>query len=261
MLEFEIVTAANNNAVLSQNLLASPMLASGKVPTHIQRGYDSAARAYNSSLSKVKADIVVFAHQDVYFPAGWELQLEESVAKLEEQLIPWAVLGVWGVNAARKFSGRVWCSGGNHELVGSDRVNEVCSIDEIVIVLRRSSGLSFDDQLPGFHLYATDLVLTALSSGFTAHAITAPVVHNSRWNANVFDAAYIRGYRYMKRKWKDSLPLQTCCLPVTRWSWPLARRLIRQYYWRLLGRTTGGYRRSEAEQLAKDLGYEQVSQA
>ena len=35
------------------------------------------------------------------------------------------------------------------------------SFDELLIVLRRDSGLRFDEGLPGWHMYGTDIVQTA----------------------------------------------------------------------------------------------------
>ena len=93
---------------------------------------------------------------------------------------------------------------------------EVASIDEIVIVLNNRHGLRFDENLPGFHLYAADIVLQAREKGLKTYVFDAPVVHNSRHNPQVFDRHFFAAYRYMRRKWAWQIPLPTCTVPITR---------------------------------------------
>ena len=69
-----IITAANDDSVLAANLASSPLIAEGKVELHVERGHPSISLAYNSALKHFKKDIVVFAHQDVYLPRGWEIR-------------------------------------------------------------------------------------------------------------------------------------------------------------------------------------------
>jgi hypothetical protein len=83
----------------------------------------------------------------------------------------------------------------------------VNAIDEVLIVLKRSSGVEFDAALPGFHLYATDLVQTALSLGLGAYVIHAPVVHNSRPSLYL-GPDYFEAYRHVARKWRHRLPIR-----------------------------------------------------
>jgi hypothetical protein len=83
----------------------------------------------------------------------------------------------------------------------------VNTIDEVLIVLKRSSGVEFDASLPGFHLYATDLVQTALSFGRRAYVIFAPVIHNSRPSLYL-GPDYFDAYRHVARKWKHRLPIR-----------------------------------------------------
>ncbi len=52
-------------------------------------------------------------------------------------------------------------------------------LDELLLVIRRSSGLSFDDGLPSFHLYGADICLQAQMGGMKSYIITAFCIHNS----------------------------------------------------------------------------------
>jgi len=260
MNELTICCAANDEHVLAANLAQSPVIRSGLVDLIIERGHGSAGSAYNAAIAKASSDVVVCTHQDVYLPAGWEQRLLDAIKDLELRGERWAVLGVWGIQADGAFAGRVWCSGGNREYVRpfAGQAVEVDSIDEIVIVINRKVGLRFDDALPGFHLYGTDIILQAQQIGHRAFVFDGPVVHNSRCNPQPLDRAFWNAYRYMQRKWASQVPLRTCTVPVTRAAWPLRKAWLRNELDRLRGRTRddGGRRGNDAVQLAQRLGYE-----
>jgi len=174
-----IVTPVNDDAVLAANLLRSPAVAAG-LPVKQMRGFRSAAAAYNAAMDESPAEIMVFCHQDVYLPRSWLTKLEEAIRAVEKIDKNWAVLGVYGVKADGAHVGKVWCSGGNYVLnPPANMPAAVRSVDELLFVLRRSSGIRFDEKLPGFHLYGTDIVQTALAAGLGAYVIDAPVIHNT----------------------------------------------------------------------------------
>lgn len=203
----DVVAAVNDDAVLCRNLLRSPLLARADVSLHLQRGYASASLAYRAAMTACRSDIVVFAHQDVYLPSQWEDRLMHNVARLAHRDPRWAVLGIYGVRPDGVHVGCVWSSGLD-TVVGMpfDEPAAVESIDELLIVLRRSSGVEFDAALPGYHVYATDLVQAALSRGHGAYAVYAPVVHNSRPSL-FLGADYFEAYGHVARKWRHRLPI------------------------------------------------------
>jgi len=256
---FSVVAAVNSEQHMQRDLLASPT-AIGKI--YAVRDAQTAGSAYNSGLDQCADSVVVLAHQDVYFPRGWEQRLIQAITQLERSAVPWAVIGVWGVQPDGQHVGRCWCSGGNQEHVGAIREPvEVASIDEIVIVLNQAAGLRFDENLPGFHLYATDIVLQAKQRGYKAFVIDAPVVHNSRPNPQVYDSHFFAAYRYMQKKWKDQLPVRTCTVPVTCWGWPLRKAWLKNEVNRLRGWKSGGARADDPSKLARILGYESEAAA
>lgn len=216
-----IGAAVNDEATLRQNLGSSAILVSKDVEFRPVTGAESAALAYNQILDNVITDYVVLCHQDVYLPDEFEMQLRRAVARLNAQDPKWAVLGIVGKTTEGKVVGSVW-SNGLQAMVGS-AVAEPCpviSIDELLIVVRKSSGLRFDEGLPGFHLYGTDIVLDGLERGYRAYVIHAPVIHNSV-SVGYLDKRYVRAYRFMQRKWARRLPLQTLIVPVTNTAWPI----------------------------------------
>lgn len=253
-----IAAASNDDAVLRRDLLASPDVDAEAV--RVQRGYRSATQAYNDALDAEagRADAVVFAHQDVYLPAGWLAGLDRALAAVEAQGRPWAVMGVHGVPASGASArvGRVWSSGLGR-LVG-DAPSEPCdvvAVDEVLIVVNASSGVRFDDGLPGYHLYGADVVTTALASGYRAVVADLPLVHNSR-PVTTLDLSYGRAYAFMQAKWRSRLPIETCVVPVTRSGWPLLRYRLRR--WRSWGRRrpAGNTAVDDPSKLARELGLE-----
>ena len=251
----EIIAAVNDEDVLRSNLSASPCVAEGKVRLHAMRGFDSAGKAYNAGLERTTADLVVFAHQDVYLPREWEMNLLDAARWLDEHDPNWALLGCVGVDGDGRVVGRAWSSG-LRKVVGRVPATPTAveSFDELVIVLRRDSGVRFDDGLPGFHLYGTDVVQSAKSMGRTAYVFGGAVVHNSV-PVRAVDRDYRRAYRYVQRKCRDRLPIPTTVMPVTAGGWPLRREWLRRVRRRLLGRLPDAERHPMPEQLAQELGF------
>jgi len=149
------------------------------VPLIVQRDCRSASSAYNDGLDAADADIVIFAHQDVYFPRGWDDKLRDAIRTLDERGEMWGVLGVIGSNADGKLVGGAWSNGLQWKIQSRkfDSPAPVRTFDEIVLVLHKDGGLRFDDNLPGFHLYGTDIALSAIRSGLGAYVFDAPVIH------------------------------------------------------------------------------------
>ena len=70
----------------------------------------------------------------------------------------------------------------------------VHSIDEMVIILRRDSGLHFDAELPGYHLYGTDICLQSWQRGLPCFVIDNFCLHNSN-GIRRLPLAFWRSYR------------------------------------------------------------------
>lgn len=209
---FVIACASNSDAILSSNLAASPILAGG-IHLHVERGAPTAAIAYNRALAATDAEIVVFAHHDVYLPKGWDALLLARLAELASHDPNWALAGAYGVAPDYRQFGPVWTSSLG-QIIGRVPMQPepVQSFDEMLIVLRRSSGLHFDPDQPGWHMYGTDIVCAARAAGKGAYAIGLPCIHNDRFHG-ALGADFTESYRWMQRKWPTFLPIQT---PVTK---------------------------------------------
>lgn len=254
-----IAAAVNDAGVLAANLARSPIVASG-VRLLTETGHRSASSAYVAAAARMREEICIFAHQDVYLPAGWTDHLRAALARLESADPNWGVLGVIGVRADGQVIGRAWSSGLRRELGGEFAAPQPCvSVDELLIVVRRSSGLTFDPAMPAFHLYGTDIVQSALAGGFGAYVIHAPVIHNSR-PVRRLDASYWAAYQYLRRKWRDRLPIPTCVLPLSRSPWPRMRYWLRDLR-RSARMSPVPAPRPDAVAVARRLGYESFESA
>jgi len=231
----------------------------GSVPIIEEAGHISAGSAYCSGVRLASTELVVFAHQDVYLPAKWVDRLIMASTYLDSADPSWAVLGVFGLDNCGKTVCRVWSNGLGSEIgVKRDRPVRASSLDELVIVLRGGQGIDFDANLPGFHLYGTDIVRIALERGKTAYIFDAPVIHNSL-PVRHLGIDYFRSYRYVQRKWRGHLPICTTVMPITRSGWPLARHWIHSVKHHVFAEYPKRAMRHPAPaQLSLELGYEEA---
>lgn len=255
-----IACASNSDDILGANLAASPVIGD-RLALHVQRNAPSATIAYNRAIDATDADVVVFAHHDVYLPKGWDIVLANRLAELDRHDPDWALAGAFGVASNSKQFGPVWTSSLGqiigHVPMGPEPVN---SFDEMLIVLRRSSGLRFDEQFPGWHMYGTDIVCQARAAGKNAYAVGLPCIHNDRFHG-ALGPDFTESYRQMQQKWRQFLPIQT---PVTKIS-ASGLHLMRER-WNM--RNSEGQRQMDSvdtgtapDQLAARCGWSDLSES
>ena len=240
-MNWSLITASNDDTVLKTCLAASPCVGQAR-DFNVMRGYASAGAAYNAGMRQAKGEILVFAHQDVYLPPGWEDCLSKAIACLSDTDPQWAVLGVFGITRGMEPRGHLYCTG-LQKVLGSPFAEPIkCdSLDEVLLVLRRSSSLSFDERLPGFHLYGTDICLEAQRRGFGSYIIPAFCVHNTA-GLTFLPTAFWRAYLYVREKWVDRLPVRTPCTLITYWCLPILISILKNYRFHYLKRFPVGTR-------------------
>ncbi|GLS85389.1 hypothetical protein GCM10010873_03620 [Cypionkella aquatica] len=211
-----IICASHNDAILNDNLARSPIIAEGTAPLHLERGAPSAAVAYNRAIDATGAEIMVFAHHDVYLPRGWDALLSRRLRELEAVDPNWALYGPFGVGLDASHIGPVWSSSIGL-IVGRvpTAPAKVQSYDEMVIVMRRAAGLRFDEALPGWHMYGTDIVTTARTAGLHAYAGALPTIHNDRYHDHL-RGDFVQAYTAMRQKWRAQLPLRTPIIKISK---------------------------------------------
>jgi hypothetical protein len=146
----------------------------------------SASIGINKMLSvarRAEADIFVLAHQDIMFPIGWEERLRQLIITLPAD---WSVIGLWGVTKEYTEVGNV-ADTRNCVLIDDYKVIvpfyggqlpcQVETVDECCMILKLSSGITFDENMLGFHLYGTYACRWAYEHGYTAWVINCCVLH------------------------------------------------------------------------------------
>ncbi|MBI4607204.1 MAG: sulfatase-like hydrolase/transferase [Planctomycetes bacterium] len=234
------VVAVNDPEELRSNLLSSPVARSRShqwllVENSGNARYRSISRLYHDALKEARNDLVFFVHQDVLLPEGWEERAFAALQDLERRDPHWGVLGAVGAlppaHGSQKQLRGHWCDPSGYWRLGP-LPHEVDSLDEQWLGIRKSHGLSFDPDMPGFHCYGIDLSLAARDRGLKSYAIDAFVWHKHRAPSGYLverreDSPKIRRrwsdefmeeFRpcadHVERKWRKFLPFQT-----TTWTW------------------------------------------
>jgi hypothetical protein len=222
--------AVNDREILRSNFMASQCFGGVDHPHEIliQEGFSSASAAYNDAIDKSQNDLIVFCHQDVLFPKAWLSQLHVALSSLTASDPRWGVLGCYGETLHDNGRGHVY-SPGRGILGRPAEPAPVQTLDEIVLILRKSSGLRFDDRLPHYHFYGADICMEAASRGMRSYAISAFCIHNSQFNL-VLPKEFYECYRYIKHKWRRSLPIQTTCVRVGRFDLGMYGRRVRELF-------------------------------
>jgi len=220
-MQWSVISAVNDERVLKSSLLNSPGIESA-AEVILQRGYPSAAAAYNAAIQKATTDLLVFVHQDVYLPEGWIDSVKKALEPLSLQDPNWGIVGVWGTLEGKHPVGCLYWTGDLGWEEPFEGAKEVESLDEVVLIFRKSSGLVFDERLPGYHLYGADLCMEAISRGKKCYAISALCIHNTN-TERFLPLQFWKCYLFMRRKWKDRLPIDTPCTRITFWCWPIIR--------------------------------------
>jgi len=233
---FTIAAAVNNEKVLEQNLLLSPNLRNGgRNQLLFKRNCTSASHAYNSVIDEADNDIIIFAHQDIYLPETWLGDLNRCLTFLGVADPNWGVLGCFGsTRDAHGGLGRVYTTGIGQLGRRLTRPEPIETLDEAILIIRKSSGLRFDPELPHFHLYGTDICMAARHRGMANYAFQGYFVHNTD-QLLTLPREFYQCYRYVRRKWAAYLPIYTACITITRLNGECYRKRVSDAAQQMLG--------------------------
>jgi hypothetical protein len=243
--------------VLERNLAISPEVARGMVPYTPLWGEDGVPGRYARALASAKADILVFAHTDVYFPDGWFDRLAQKLAVVYAHDPDWAVVSVLGRTKSGQWVGRIWDTSLRRVIGEPTNVPiPITAMDELAFIVRRASGIQFDTKLPtDIHLYGTDLILEAARLGKMSYGLDLPLLHNAKPGVR-FAKSYIDAYKYMVRKWSKDLPIPTTTVPLVRGPWLLQFRRLRVRYKAIFRSSTfSSVRLADLHGKAAELGF------
>jgi len=227
--ELTFVVAVNDADVLAKNFALSPCIDQDRDQVLYQRGFRSAASAYNDALGKSIKDLVVFAHQDVYLPLGWRADLQHALEQLDSMDPNWGVLGCYGATTDGQYKGFLYASAKGLHGRAFDAPTPVQTLDEILLIVRRQSGLRFDPLLPHFHMYGADICLRAAYHGMKSYAISAPCLHNTNQDWDL-PKQFWECCAHVRRVYRSQLPINTTCVRLTRNSSATYVRRIKDAY-------------------------------
>lgn len=155
----------------------------------------NAAQGLNHGIAELDADWVVCVHQDVLFPPGFWQRLSDGLGSQPAEV---ALAGLVGCQRNGRFRGHIHDPNGH--CYWGPVPDEVLTLDEVLIAVRKSSGLRFDAAVPGFHCYGSDLCFQADERGLRAVVLDAPVVHLS---TGKIDDNYERASQWLLERWGE----------------------------------------------------------
>lgn len=232
------VVAVDDPAELHNNLLRCPLARHSEhqwlLIDNTQGAYPSISCLYDDAYGRAVNDLVLFCHQDLLLPEGWEALFFSALADLERADPAWGVIGSVGVvphpptasqeplRRASRLRGH-WADPRGHHYAGP-LPHAVDCLDEMWLGLRKRSGVRFDRDLPGFHCYGIDLSLTARRTGRRSYALDSFVWHKHRdaqgrvitrpqestrirqRSGEQFRQRYAQSYDYVAGKWGQMRP-------------------------------------------------------
>ena len=197
---------------------------------------------------------MVFLHSDIILPQQWLSDLDQALQWLEREDPAWGVIGTYGETRDDNGRGYIYSSGLGIMGKPFEQPAQIQTLDEIVLIFRKSTGLRFDLSLPNFHMYGTDICMAAQDAGRNNYAISAFCIHNTQPGL-VLSEEFYESYWHVQKKWKKYLPIQTTCIRITWSNTAMYRRKIGEMYLRYCrpDKEFGGNRRSDVSQLMLDV--------
>lgn len=221
-MKLSFVVCVSDANVLAENLMSSPCLSNGSAHQLILvHGCRNASEGFGHGMTFASGDIMVFVHQDVFLPAGWDKAFAAGFVNARRRM-PAEVVGVYGLGASAengKSRQLGFVNDRGEWLRGTEPLPaRAQSLDELLIAVPRGSILRPDPEL-GFDLYATDLVLQAESGGGCGAVVEAPCEHRSSLQRTQIPRGLADRFRksamVFERKWARRFPIETPCILFT----------------------------------------------
>ncbi len=180
---FSVIVATNRPWQYELNIARSPGLREVDADVVPVQGAANAADAYAKGCTAARHAWRIFAHQDVYFPAGSGIAIAQQLTALDKDAQHDAPIGFAGLHAddglesGLRYAGLVIDRTALFSHAASARA---VSIDEFAVILHRDAKVQVDRNL-GWHLWATDLCLQRLEAGTKTcgRVLRVPLFHNS----------------------------------------------------------------------------------
>ena len=218
------ITCVSKLNVLAERLCQSPCIKTGGRRLIADFNVPSAAHAFNAALAGPGAQRpglwLVWVHQDVFLPDGWDQQFLQRLREAQNLLPGLAVAGVYGIAGTGEQARRA-----GHVLDRGTLLKEAAalpcaadSLDELLFAVRADSGVTLDAAM-GFDFYGTDVVLQAQAAGLPSAIVDAYCEHwsDTPSGTDIPDSMaqrIIRNGRAFEAKWAHRFPVQTSWLTL-----------------------------------------------
>ena len=212
---FSVVVPTTRETQLRLNVELSPGLREVDARIVSYRRAASPAEALETSLQHINTDWVLLCHQDVYFPAGFGQRLNTLLAGIAAEDAPRTLIGFagMGVNVQTQGYDPAGFVIDRRQRFDHPASEAAVSIDELAIVVARDSVHRIDPTL-GWHLWATDLCITAICTHKVfPRIVRLPLFHNSS-NDHQLPAAFHASAARLAAKHPGFGPIATLCATI-----------------------------------------------
>ena len=209
---FSVVVPTTRESQIRVNVEASPGLQEVGARIVSVRGAKDPGDALMRSRDHCDTDWVLLCHQDVYFPAGFGRQLNALLDAIPADERARTLIGFAGMGANLQANR---CEPAGFVIDRTSRFDHpvsaaAVSIDELAIVIARDSLHRIDPAL-GWHLWATDLCLTAITRHrIFPRLVRLPLFHNSS-NDYVLPESFHRAAATLAAKHAGFGAIHTLC--------------------------------------------------
>jgi hypothetical protein len=160
----------------------------------------NAFQAIRRFLQDARGEFIIIVHQDVRCNDNI-LKLKNVLGHLQQKDSSWAICGNAG---ARGYKEMFYHLDNNGDVKRSKNLPaRVYSLDENLLIIKNSAGLTISADLEDFHLYGTDLCIIADFLGYSCYVVDFMVRHLSKGNLDQLEEhvpAFIRAYSHKLRE-------------------------------------------------------------
>jgi len=150
----------------------------------------------NKFLNIAIGKYIILCHQDILLNFDNIEVLSTRIKEINEIDPNWAILANAGYKDFNNIALRITDPWGTNRNIGTFP-SKVNSIDENFILVKNDANLTLSNDIGGFHLYGTDLVVIADILGYTSYVIDFHLYHKSGGNAN--ESFYKNKQRFIKK--------------------------------------------------------------
>ncbi|WP_443936972.1 hypothetical protein [Pedobacter sp. MW01-1-1] len=161
-----------------------------------QSNHFDAFEAINLFLRQAKGKYLIICHQDVLVNKDGYKELKSCITELNGIDSTWGVCGNAGAPGPNHIVYHISYPNGTFMNKGNFPL-KVSALDENFLLIKNEAQLKVSNNLKGFHLYATDLVLQAELNGFSSYVIPFNLTHKSRGSKDA--SFYILRKEFIKK--------------------------------------------------------------